>query len=86
MARPAWSISAFSTWPNLAPEITESGPVLPLHEHCLFKVGVPLGELWHLSKLNVWLRENRRSRFFLTAPPLSVPGAVGSPATPVSTV
>ncbi len=86
MARSPWSISAFSTWPNLAPEITESGPVLPLHEHCLFKVGVLLGELWHLSKLNVWLRENRRSRFFLTAPPLRVPGAVGSPATPVSTV
>ena len=28
----------------------------------------------------------RRSRFLLTAPPLRLPGAVGSPATPVATV
>ena len=71
---------------SVAREMTERGPVLPLHEHCLFKVGVPLGELWHLSELAAWLRENGRSRFFLTAPPLRMPGAVGSPATPVATV
>ena len=59
---------------------------LPLHEHCLFKLGVPLGELWWLTDLARWLRENRRSRFLLTAPPLRLPGAVGSPATPVATV
>jgi len=28
-----------------------------------------------------WLRANQRSRFLLTAPPLRLPGAVGSPAT-----
>ena len=71
---------------SVAREMTERGPVLPLHEHCLFKIGVPLGELWHLSELAGWLRENGRSRFFLTAPPLRMPGAVGSPATPVATV
>ncbi|MBM4270444.1 MAG: hypothetical protein FJ144_28200 [Deltaproteobacteria bacterium] len=27
-----------------------------------------------------------RSRFLLTAPPLRLPGAVGSPATPIATV
>ncbi|HSD44154.1 MAG TPA: cyclase family protein [Burkholderiales bacterium] len=59
---------------------------LPLHEHCLFKLGVPLGELWWLRELATWLRANRRSRFLLTAPPLRLPGAVGSPATPVATV
>jgi hypothetical protein len=59
---------------------------LPLHQHCLFKVGVNLGELWHLSELADWLRANNRSRFLLTAPPLRLPGAVGSPATPVATV
>ena len=26
-------------------------PALPLHEHCLFKLGVPLGELWYLTEL-----------------------------------
>ena len=63
-----------------------SHAMLPLHEHCLFKLGVNLGELWHLSPLAAWLRQNGRSRFFLTAPPLRLPGAVGSPATPVATV
>jgi hypothetical protein len=65
---------------------TGSHAMLPLHEHCLFKLGVNLGELWHLSPLATWLRQNQRSRFLLTAPPLRLPGAVGSPATPVATV
>ena len=59
---------------------------LPLHEHCLFKIGVHLGEMWHLGPLADWLRRNGRSRFLLTAPPLRLPGAVGSPVTPVATV
>jgi kynurenine formamidase len=59
---------------------------LPLHQHCLFKLGLPLGELWHLTPLSRWLRQHRRSRFLLTAPPLRLPGAVGSPVTPVATV
>jgi kynurenine formamidase len=59
---------------------------LPLHQHCLFKLGVHLGELWHLSELAAWLRAHGRSRFLLTAPPLRLPGAVGSPVTPVATV
>lgn len=59
---------------------------LPLHEHCLFKLGIHLGELWQLSPLANWLHQHGRSRFLLTAPPLRLPGAVGSPATPVATV
>lgn len=59
---------------------------LPLHEHCLFKLGVHLGELWYLSELAAWLRAAGRSRFLLTAPPLRLPGAVGSPVTPIATV
>lgn len=59
---------------------------LPLHAHCLFRLGVYLGELWYLSELANWLREHKRSRFLLTAPPLRLPGAVGSPVTPVATV
>jgi kynurenine formamidase len=61
-------------------------PLLPLHHHCLFKLGLPLGEMWYLHELAHWLRENRRSRFLLTAPPLRLPGAVGSPTTPIATV
>ncbi|TCS33729.1 putative cyclase [Paucimonas lemoignei] len=59
---------------------------LPLHEHCLFKLGVHLGELWHLTPLAAWLRERGRYRFLLTAPPLKLPGAFASPVTPVATV
>jgi kynurenine formamidase len=78
---------------NYAVEFYPAGPChrepcafLPLHEHCLFKLGVNLGELWYLSELADWLRARHRSRFLLTAPPLRLPGAVGSPATPVATV
>jgi kynurenine formamidase len=61
-------------------------PFVPLHVHCLFRLGVPLGELWYLSELAAWLQAHRRTRFFLTAPPLRLPGAMGSPVTPVATV
>ncbi|EKT4465279.1 cyclase family protein [Pseudomonas putida] len=61
-------------------------PILPLHNLCLFKLGIHLGELWHLTPLAHWLRANGRSRFLLTAPPLRLTGAVASPVTPVATV
>ena len=69
---------------------SESGsglrPLVPLHELCLFKLGIPLGELWWLSELTDYMRAAGRTRFLLTAPPLRLPGAVGSPVTPVATV
>jgi kynurenine formamidase len=60
--------------------------LMPLHEHCIFKNGIHLGEMWYLTELARWLREHKRNRFLLTAPPLRLPGAVGSPATPIATV
>jgi kynurenine formamidase len=60
--------------------------LLPIHHLCLFRLGVPLGELWYLHELASWLREHGRSRFLLTAPPLRLPGAISSPATPIATV
>lgn len=59
---------------------------LPLHEHCLFKLGIHLGELFNLGPLALWLREHGRTRFLLTASPLRLPGAVGSPVPAVATV
>jgi kynurenine formamidase len=59
---------------------------LPLHAHCLFKLGCYLGEMFYLTELADWLRANERNRFLFTGPPLRLPGAVGSPATPVATV
>jgi hypothetical protein len=60
--------------------------MLPLHNLCLFKLGIHLGELWHLTPLAEWLHAHGRHRFMLTAPPLRLPGAVASPMTPVATV
>jgi kynurenine formamidase len=60
--------------------------MLPLHQHALFKTGVNLGEIWRLSELASWLRKANRSYFLLTAPPLNLPGAVGSPANAIATV
>jgi kynurenine formamidase len=78
---------------NYAVESTPARPcadddcaMLPLHAHCLFKLGCYLGEMWYLTELADWLRAAGRNRFMLTAPPLRLPGAVGSPATPVATV
>ena len=59
---------------------------LQLHDHCLFRIGVNLGEMWELGPLAQWLRAHRRYRFLLTAPPLRLPGAVGSPPAAVATV
>lgn len=64
----------------------EHYPMLPLHEHCLFKLGLHLGELWYFAELAQWLREHDRAAFLLTAPPLRLPRAVGSPTTPIATV
>jgi kynurenine formamidase len=72
--------------PARAPEGGAEYASMPLHQHCLFKLGVHIGEIWYLAQLARWLRDNGRNRFLLTAPPLRLPGAVGSPATPVATV
>lgn len=69
-----------------AREVEGDRPNLPLHHHCLFKLGLPLAELWYLEELADWLHDHNRHRFMLTAPPLRLPGAVGSPVTPVATV
>jgi Putative cyclase len=66
--------------------IPGEGTRIPLHNLCLFKLGMPLGEMFLLSELADWLRSNRRFRFLFTAPPLRLPGAVGSPVTGVGTV
>lgn len=71
---------------SMAPPPPSDGPVMPLHELCLFKLGLPLAELWYLTELNRALESQGRSRFLLTAPPLRLPGAVGSPVTPVATI
>ncbi|MCB2076902.1 MAG: cyclase family protein [Novosphingobium sp.] len=61
-------------------------PMMPLHEHCLVRLGVHLGEFWYFGAIAPALRDRGRTDFLLTAPPLNLPGAVGSPVTPVGTI
>ena len=68
------------------PRCGPDGELLPLHDQCLFKLGIHLGEIWWLADLNDYMRAAGRTRFLLTAPPLRLPGAVGSPTTPIATV
>ena len=68
------------------PKGSEPIAMLPLHELCIFKLGIHIGEMFYLTPLRNWLRDNNRSRFLLTAPPLRLPGAVGSPPSPIATV
>jgi len=82
LAADNYAVELFSTTPWKA----AAHAMLPLHQHCLFKNGIHLGELWYFTPLANWLRAHKRNRFLLTAPPLRLPGAVGSPATPVATV
>jgi hypothetical protein len=54
---------------------SHEGTRIPIHNLCLFKLGMPLGELFLLSDLADWLRDHQRSRFLFTAPPLRLPAA-----------
>lgn len=72
---------------GLAPaDPAHPGPMLPLHQHCLVKLGMPFGELWRLSPLAARLRASGRSSFLLTAPPIWLPGASAGPVSPVATL
>ncbi|KKO83761.1 cyclase family protein [Corynebacterium otitidis] len=68
-----------------APPSEGDPSILPLHVHCLFRLGIHLGELWRLSPLAEHLRAEGRFEFLLTAQPLNIPGAAGSPVNAVAT-
>src|SRR4029079_100967 len=48
-------------------------PSLPLHNHCLFKLGLNLGEIWWLKDLALWLGERKRARSPRRPPPPRAP-------------
>ncbi len=55
-----------------------------LHGNLLRDLGVFLGEIWWLEDLAADCAQDGRYEFFLTAPPLYIPGAVGSPINPMA--
>jgi kynurenine formamidase len=54
----------------------------PLHQAALIDLGLPLGELWWLEDLARDCAEDGAYEFLLVAPPLNLPGAVGSVLNP----
>lgn len=64
--------------------VPEDGVLLPLHMIALRDMGMPLGEIWDLEALGRDCAEDRIYEFLLCAPVLKIPGAVGSPISPVA--
>jgi kynurenine formamidase len=56
----------------------------PLHVACLVDLGLTLGELWALDELAADCATDGVWEFLLVAPPLNIPGAVGSPLNPIA--
>ena len=51
-----------------------------MHVDLLTRVGMPIGEFWHLEALAEACAREGRFEFFLTSAPLNVPGGIGSTA------
>jgi len=56
----------------------------PLHQVVIPNMGLTIGEMWDLDALAAACRERGRWEFLLSAPPLPITGAVGSPINPVA--
>lgn len=56
----------------------------PVHCGALVDRGLPLGEFWVLDDLAADCASDGRYEFMLVAPPLNIPGAVGSPINPIA--
>jgi hypothetical protein len=59
------------------------GEILVLHMLALRDLGMMLGEVWDLEALSEDCAADAVYEFLLTAPPLAISGAVGSPVNPV---
>ncbi len=56
----------------------------PLHQVAIPNMGLFIGEMWDLDALAADCAEDGRYDFWLTAAPLPVTGAVGSPVNPIA--
>ncbi len=56
----------------------------PLHQVAIPNIGLTIGEMWNLDALAAVCAQRGRYTFLLSAPPLPVTGAVGSPINPVA--
>lgn len=67
----------------LVPEDPEDR-AFPFHVACLVDLGLTLGEFWELDPLAADCAEDGIYEFLLVAPPLNLPGAMGSPLNPIA--
>jgi kynurenine formamidase len=63
---------------------SETGELHPLHSRLIRDLGLTIGELWSLEELAMACAHDGRYEFFLSAPPLTIQGGVGSPVNPVA--
>lgn len=56
----------------------------PLHQVTIPNLGLTIGEMWDLEELGEHCATLSRYEFLLSAPPLRITGAVGSPVNPVA--
>lgn len=56
----------------------------PLHQIVIPNMGLTVGEMWDLEELGEVCAQQGRFEFLLSAPPLPITGAVGSPINPVA--
>lgn len=56
----------------------------PLHQVVIPNLGLTIGEMWDLDELGAACAERRRYDFLLSAAPLRITGAVGSPINPIA--
>lgn len=58
--------------------------IAPMHIILLVNAGLLVGEMWDLDELASDCADDHVYEFFLTAPPLMISGAVGSPLNPLA--
>jgi kynurenine formamidase len=75
---------AIDTWGAEAMPFETPGIVCPLHAALLVNAGIYIGEIWALGDLAADCAEHGVYEFFLSAPPLMITGAVGSPLNPTA--
>lgn len=76
---------ATDTWGfEVRPNEFDVASFQPLHQVVIPNIGLTIGEMWDLDALAASCAERARWDFLLSAPPLPITGAVGSPINPVA--
>ena len=76
---------ATDTWGfEVRPNEFDAAAFQPLHQIVIPNMGLTIGEMWNLDELAATCAELGRWEFLLSAPPLPITGAVGSPINPVA--